>query len=112
MPRDPLVYLWDVREACDAVIGFVSSASYETFLDSPMMQAAVERKLEIIGEAMSQLRKLDAELAAKVPEIEKIIGFRNILVHAYHAVDYEVVWRIIHTSVPPLRETAASLLDE
>jgi uncharacterized protein with HEPN domain len=51
-----------------------------------MVQAAVERKFEIIGEALNQLAKLDASLTGRIPNVRQIIAFRNQLIHGYATV--------------------------
>ncbi|HEY3049437.1 MAG TPA: DUF86 domain-containing protein [Polaromonas sp.] len=77
-----------------------------------MAQAAVERKFEIIGEALNQLAKLDASLAARIPDLPQIVAFRNQLIHGYAAMNYSTVWNVIQTSLPPLPAFARSLLQE
>jgi uncharacterized protein with HEPN domain len=72
----------------------------------------VERKFEIIGEALNQLSKLSPEIAQRVPHLREIIGFRNILVHGYALIDHGPVWRIIQTSLPGLHTTVSALLAE
>ncbi len=57
-----------------------------------MLRSAVERQFEIIGEAFSGLRRVDAGMAAAIPDLTRIIAFRNILIHAYASVDDRLVW--------------------
>ena len=59
-----------------------------------MAQAAVERKFEIIGEALNQLAKLDGAMAARIPELSQIVAFRNQLIHGYAIVKVSTVWNI------------------
>ena len=65
-----------------------------------MNSAAVERRFEIIGEAISQLAKYSPELAARVPNWRGAIGFRNILIHGYAMNDDTRVWQIAQVHVP------------
>lgn len=55
MAHDPLAYLWDAREACDAILEFVAGVDLHTYMATPLLHSAVERKFEIIGEALNQL---------------------------------------------------------
>ena len=57
-----------------------------------MLRAAVERTFEIIGEAMTQLAKVDKAVAAQISEYQRIISFRNVLIHEYADVDDKLVW--------------------
>ncbi|MFH1044565.1 MAG: HepT-like ribonuclease domain-containing protein [Pseudomonadota bacterium] len=54
------------------------------------LQSAVERQFEIIGEAMNQLRRIDPNTAAAIPELPRVIAFRNIPVHGYANVDTSI----------------------
>lgn len=71
-----------------------------------MLRSAVERQFEIAGEAMNRLRNLDAETAERVPNMHKIVGMRNILIHGYAEVNDLTVWR---TATENLDELVASL---
>lgn len=112
MQRDERAYLWDMREAADAILGFITDVDFKTYAETPLIHSAVERKFEIIGEAMSMLAKTDPALAQRIPEFAEIIAFRNQLIHGYSGVDHARVWRIAHISLPSLRAVAAALLDE
>lgn len=59
-----------------------------------MLSAAVERKLEIVGEALNQLRKQDPLTAAQIPELSAAVGLRNVLIHAYASVNHRLVWDV------------------
>ena len=110
-PRDPRCFLWDALRAAERVQGFVRGKTYEVFLEDDLVRSAVERQLEIIGEALSQLAKIDPQTAGKVAELRRIIAFRNILVHGYTAVDYDTVWRLIEDKLPALQANLHMLLD-
>jgi uncharacterized protein with HEPN domain len=74
-----------------------------------MLRLAVERAFAIIGEALSQLAKVDATLAAQISEHQRIIAFRNILIHAYAEVDNRIVWDVIQTKLPTLLQQTTNL---
>jgi len=102
MPRDPRAYLFDIAEAAGLIRQFVGSRDYEAYVADALVQSGVERQFEIIGEALSQLRRLDPDLAAAIREYQRIIGFRNLLIHGYAEVDESVVWSIVTEKLPLL----------
>jgi len=64
---------------------------------------ALERQFEIIGEAIFRLDRIDHQnLAIKIPEYPKIIGFRNVIAHGYDIIDYDVLWDFAKERVPEL----------
>jgi uncharacterized protein with HEPN domain len=69
---------------------------------------AVERGFEIIGEALTQLRKIDAPLAESITDWKAIIGFRNALIHAYGGVNHEKTWDIVKRELPILLKEVKS----
>ena len=70
MQRDPRAFLWDVRESALAIQSFVAGMDMAAYAGNAMAQAAVERKFEIIGEALNQLAKFDAATAARSLEAD------------------------------------------
>ncbi len=75
-------------------------------------QWAVERGFSILAEALNQISSSSPEVAARIPDLVQIIGFRNRLIHVYHRVDPVTVWDCIVDDLPPLRLSIESLLDE
>lgn len=112
MERDPRSFLWDARESADAIVRFVADKSIEDYLADDMLRAAVERRFEIIGEALNRLAKVNPQLAARIPELVYAVAFRNVLIHGYASVDDATVWRTTQENLPRLRDTLAVLLAE
>ncbi len=112
MQRDVRAYLWDMREAAQAIQDFVGGMDAATYAATPLVHSAVERKFEIIGEALNQLSKLDPALAARVPHQSQIVAFRNQLIHGYAVVNHETVWNVIQTALPTLLEAVRNLMSE
>lgn len=102
MQSDPRTYVWDARRAAGLVADFVSGRSWDDYESDVLLRSAVERQFEIIGEALNQLRRVDEDLAAQVPDLQRIVAFRNVLIHGYAAVDNRLVWEIATDRVTEL----------
>lgn len=111
-PRDPRAFLWDVAEAGRAIQIFTLGLNAQSYADSALVNAAVERKFEIIGEALNQLSKCEPAMAARIPDVSKIVAFRNQLIHSYAGIDSTLVWNIVQKSLPELLLVVTALLDE
>jgi len=105
-------YLEDIARAGELIAQFTAGKSFEEYKNNPMLRAAVERQFEIAGEALSRLAKSDAAVAARIGEHQRIIAFRNILIHGYNNVDDFLVWGIVESKLPILRRDVAGLLEE
>ena len=103
-------YLWDAQQAAERIARFTAGRSFDDYLADEMLSAAVERQFEIIGEAFVCLRRIAPDIAAAIPDLSQIIGFRNVLVHAYGDVDSIEVWGTIQNDLPRLRACVADLL--
>lgn len=79
---------------------------------SPLIRSATEGQFEIVGEALNRLSKEAPDLANRVPNLRRIVGFRNVLIHGYAVIDDGRVWEIVTTLLPPLRATVTALLTE
>ena len=78
----------------------------------PALRQAVERNLEIIGEAMGRISRYDAETASRISEHRRIVAFRNRLIHGYDVLDNSLVWETVQTEVPLLLSEVEGLLKE
>lgn len=103
MPHSVDKLLIDVRIACEEVQSFTYGQTFEMFLSNRLLQLALEREFEIIGEALVRLERIDAEhLELHIPEYRKIIGFRNLVAHGYDIIDDAALWDLAQTHVPEL----------
>ena len=105
-------YLYDMQHTIALLREFTSGKTFADYEREAMLRAAVERKLEVIGEAVAQLAKLDASVAACISEYPRIIAFRNMLIHGYTDVDDRLVWEVVETKLPALNHEVGVLLDE
>jgi uncharacterized protein with HEPN domain len=110
MPHDPSAYLWDALRAGELLAEFSAGKTFADYESDAMVRSAVERQFEIIGEALNQLSKVDLVLASAIPELPRIVAFRNILIHGYATVDDELVWQVLTGKIPALRQVLAELL--
>ena len=92
--------------------GFVATKTWEDYSSDILLRSAVERQFEVAGEAMSVLRRLDPETADQVPNVHRIVGLRNILIHGYAQVNNETVWRAATTDLEEVVATVEPLLAE
>jgi len=109
--RPEKLYLTDIVEAAQAIDRFVMGESYYEFEQNEMMNSAVLQKLTVIGEAASRLPK---EFTNRFPEIPwvDIVGFRNIAVHEYFAIRWDIAWVAATEEVPVLKEQIEKILLE
>jgi uncharacterized protein with HEPN domain len=112
MPPDPRKYLWDAANAAELARSFAHGQTLADYQANAMLRAAVERQFEIIGEALNQLSKVAPDLAATIPDLPRIVAFRNILIHGYATVDDALVWQVLQEKLPGLEHAVRRMLSE
>ena len=112
MRHEAAAYFGDADQAAGLAQEFVQGRMREDMATDALLRSGVERQLQIVGEALSQLARLDGDLASRIPDLSDIVGLRNILVHGYAKVNLDRLWRVLHEDVPSLRLHLQSLLRE
>lgn len=107
--RAPELYLRDIIEAAEAIERFIAGLNKSEFKQDELRQSAVLQKLTIIGEAVNHL---PTTLRDQHPDIpwSAIIGFRNVIVHAYFLLYLNIIWDTATTDVPLLKAKVAQIL--
>ncbi len=109
MRRETKKLLFDIQVAGQAIQRFIRGKNFSVYQSDDMLRSAVERKFEIIGEALNRLRDVDEEILEQITDYRKIIGFRNILAHGYDAISDEIVWEIVVHNLPVLLQDVERL---
>lgn len=102
LPEDrDAAYLWDMLDAAQAILNFTENTNFERYLQDRMLQLAVERGLEIMGEAA---RNVSPGFQLDHPEIpwKGIISQRNVLAHQYGAIKQDLIWEVVSVYLPDL----------
>lgn len=108
MSRDIGLYLEDIIEAADAINEYLEGYSFAQFAEDRRTFDAVVRQFEIIGEAVKQLPMEIKDTETEIPWKE-IAGFRDVLAHAYFAIDESIVWDIAKTHLIDLIDACGRL---
>lgn len=103
-------YLYDIQRAAGLLREFTDGKAFADYESDAMLRSAVERQFEIIGEAMTKLARTDEPVADQVSQYQRIIAFRNVLVHGYADVDDLLVWDVVETTLPALAREVDLLL--
>lgn len=101
MSRDWRLYLQDAIACCEAIAGYAQGLDRAAFEADRRTLDAVLRNLEVLGEAVRNMPATVRDANPQVPWA-KIVGMRNILTHAYFAVDNDIVWDVVANHVGPL----------
>ena len=103
--------LGQIGDACSFVLSVTEGKTPEDYAADRLLRQAVERNLEIVGKAVGRLRRDDPETAGRLSEHERIVAFRNVLVHGYDLMDDGIVWDTIRTKLPLLLAEVEGLLE-
>ena len=103
MDEKILKWLYDIKLAIDEIEGFLSDTpnNFKYYSSNLLLKRAIERNLEIIGEAVNRILKQDDEIT--IEHSRRIVGLRNQIIHAYDNISDESIWAIIQKHLPLLK---------
>ncbi len=105
------LWLYDMLQAIEEIEGYfeLGERKFENYLSDIRTKRAIERDLEIIGEAASRIIKIAP--ATKVSHVKQIIGTRNRIIHGYDSVSDEMIWSIVINHLPKLKQEIKQILE-
>jgi uncharacterized protein with HEPN domain len=111
MNEKVLKYLYDIKLALDEIDSFFAGRKkyFADYASDMLLKRAIERNLEIIGEAMSRILKEDPLF--RLENSRRIIGLRNQIIHGYDSISDENIWGIIINHLPKLRQEVEKLIE-
>lgn len=105
MDKKILKYLYDIDLAIAEIDSYFVGIpkDFIAYKKNIMLKRAVERDLEIIGEAVNKIKKKDEDFLNNISEAKSIIGLRNLVIHAYDNISDENIWAVIINHLPKLK---------
>ena len=109
-----LKWLYDIKIAIDEIDSYFETHDKDFFKyrSNLMLKRAVERDLEIIGEAINRIVKKDESFHDKITNARAIIGLRNQVIHAYDTISDENIWSILINHLPKLKQEIKTLISQ
>lgn len=109
MKREIKKYLFDIKISIDSINEFLGDErDFIAYQENKLLRRGVEREIEIIGEAMNRILKLDESI--RIENARQIVDTRNFVIHGYDKVDDVVIWGIVSNHLPKLLEEIERLL--
>ncbi|MBK9190168.1 MAG: DUF86 domain-containing protein [Crocinitomicaceae bacterium] len=104
------MYLHDISNSIDSIYEFLGEErNFVKYESNKLLRRAVERELEIIGEAVNRIIKLDP--SADISNARRIVNLRNWIIHTYDNVDNVIIWGIIDKDLPLLKMQVSELIE-
>lgn len=103
MNEKVLKYLFDIKMAIDEIDSYflTKEMKFESYKNDTLLKRAIERDLEIIGEAINRILSIYPEI--EINNAKRIVGLRNQIIHAYDNISDENIWSIIINHLPKLK---------
>ena len=110
MKKNNTVYLRQIIDYVEEIEKYVEKVSFSDFERNGMLQDAVIRKIELIGEAARKLSPLFWEKYRKVLPLAEAVSTRNRLIHEYDDIDLKIIWDTVKEDLPELKEKIEELI--
>ena len=109
MQRSVDMYLLDIFNSIESIENYLGEdRNFAHYESNKLLRRAVERELEIIGEATNRILKLDVNLT--ISYARRIVDLRNFVIHSYDSIDNVIIWGIVIKDLPLLKDQVVQLL--
>ncbi len=111
-PHEPDALIADALAQAEDILRKVRDASLETLLVDSDLQAILERRFEILGEALARLSRCAPERFARIESARQAVDLRNFIAHGYDSVDHRILWSTATSDIPVIRDALARELEQ
>jgi uncharacterized protein with HEPN domain len=101
-----------VRDSAEAIVRYTTGKTFDDYEDDEILRDAVQWRFMIVGEALREALKLEPSMKARVTSYQRVVDFRNVLVHDYAIIYDKGVWLVIEQHLPLLLTEVRALLAE
>ncbi len=116
MRREINKFLFDALQAGNDIRRYTDGLKYADYERNDQLRAAVERKFQIIGEALNRIRRLDPDTLNRITDHDDIIGFRNVITHGYDTLNnftvWPTAWNVMQQNMTVLLTELQTLIEE
>ncbi|MFC1573547.1 DUF86 domain-containing protein [Candidatus Latescibacterota bacterium] len=107
--RNYILFNEDITESIEKIERYIEGSNFESFKNNELVKDAVFRNLEIIGETSNNIPD---EIRMKYTDIQwkRMIGLRNVVIHAYFGIDVSIIWEIIKKNLPDTKPNIIKML--
>ncbi len=109
MKKNSFIYLDRILSYIAKIDSYLTNISKTQFEQNSMMQDAIIKQVENIGEAATKLKQLDPQLYQQL-DLKEAASMRHILVHDYDQIDIEIIWQTIKQDIPQLKTKLQKIL--
>jgi uncharacterized protein with HEPN domain len=111
MRKEPGIFMEHILECIELIEYYTEDLTKDEFLNSVLLQDAIIRRIEIIGEA---IKNLPDDLKTEYPQVpwKSIAGMRDIVVHEYFGIDLNLTWKVVKRDIPSLKEKILEIKED
>lgn len=109
--RNVKKYLYDIKQSIDSINEYLGeNRNFFRYQENKQLRRAVERELEIIGEAVNKALAIQPQLSDSIQDARRIVDLRNYVIHGYDKIDDIIIWGVISKNLPLLKNQIEQLL--
>lgn len=110
--RNVKKYLYDIKQSIDSINEYLGeNRNFFAYQENKQLRRAVERELEIIGEAVNKALVIQSDLSDSIAEARRIVDLRNFVIHGYDKIDDVIIWGVVSKDLPLLETQIEKLLE-
>lgn len=110
--RNVKKYLYDIKQSIDSINEYLGeNRNFFAYQENKQLRRAVERELEIIGEAVNKALVIQPDLSDSIAEARRIVDLRNFVIHGYDKIDDVIIWGVVSKDLPLLETQIEKLLE-